>query len=139
MKAITQQIISLINERMEIAKEIGEIKQELSLNIIDDKIEQEIKNYILKESDRKGLDPEFAGRIINLLINESVKIQKSEINRKIQSNNLNKVNNNAFFKGIEKKNPSSPSNNILSDTTQQIITWSIVYSVFFLSRIECIV
>ena len=57
MKAITQQIISLINERMEIAKEIGEIKQELSLNIIDDKIEQEIKNYILKESDKKGLDP----------------------------------------------------------------------------------
>ena len=83
MKTITQQIISLINERMEIAKEIGEIKQELSLNIIDDKIEQEIKNYILKESDKKGLDLEFAGRIINLLINESVKIQKSEINRKI--------------------------------------------------------
>ena len=53
MKTITQQIISLINERMEIAKEIGEIKQELSLNIIDDKIEQEIKNYILKESDKK--------------------------------------------------------------------------------------
>ena len=53
MKAITQQIISLINERMEIAKEIGEIKQELSLNIIDDKIEQEIKNYILNESDKK--------------------------------------------------------------------------------------
>ena len=115
MKTITQQIISLINERMEIAKEIGEIKQELSLNIIDDKIEQEIKNYILKESDKKGLDSEFAGRIINLLINESVKIQKSEINRKIQSNNLNKVNNNAFFKEIEKKNPPSPSNNIFSD------------------------
>ena len=103
MKTITQQIISLINERMEIAKEIGEIKQELNLNIIDDKIEQEIKNYILKEFDKKGLDPEFAGRIINLLINESVKIQKSEINRKIQSNNLNKVNNNAFFKEIKKK------------------------------------
>ena len=115
MKAITQQIISLINERMEIAKEIGEIKQELSLNVIDDKIEQEIKNYILKESDKKGLDLEFAGRIINLLINESVKIQKSEINRKLQSNNLNKVNNNAFFKEIEKKNPPSPSNNIFSD------------------------
>ena len=49
------------------------------------------------------MDPEFTGRMINLLINESVKIQKSEINRKIQSNNLNKVNNNAFFKEIEKK------------------------------------
>ncbi len=48
MKTITQQIISLINKRMEIAKEIGEIKSELNLNVVDDKVEQEIKNYILK-------------------------------------------------------------------------------------------
>ena len=52
---------------MEIAKKIGEIKNELNLNVIDDKVEQEIKNYILQESNNKGLDPEFSGRILNLL------------------------------------------------------------------------
>ena len=115
MKTITQQIISLINERMEIAKRIGEIKQEMSLNIIDDKVEQEIKNFILKESDKKGLDPEFIGRIINLLISESIKIQTSEINKINQINNINKVNDNVFFKEIEKNDPPSHSNNIFSD------------------------
>jgi aspartate aminotransferase len=115
MKIITQQIVSLINERMEIAKKIGEIKQELNLDIIDDKIEQEIKSYILKESDKKGLDPEFAGRMINLLINESINIQKSGINRKIQSNNPNKFNNNLIYKEIEKKNQPSSSEDIFSN------------------------
>src|SRR5919107_5767835 len=115
MKITTQQIISLINERMEIAKKIGQIKQELNLDIIDDKIEQEIKSYILKESDKKVLDPEFAGRMINLLINESINIQKSGINRKIQSNNPNKFNNNLIYKEIEKKNQPSSSEDIFSN------------------------
>ncbi len=82
MKAITEKILSLINQRMEIAKKIGEIKSELQLNVIDDRVEQEIKNYILQNSNDKGLDPEFSGRIINLLINESVFIQNHEKNKK---------------------------------------------------------
>ncbi|MDQ6724182.1 MAG: aminotransferase class I/II-fold pyridoxal phosphate-dependent enzyme [Thermoproteota archaeon] len=82
MKNVTQQIVSLINQRMEIAKKIGEIKSELQLNVIDDRVEQEIKNYILQNSNDKGLDPEFSGRIINLLINESVIIQNHEKNKK---------------------------------------------------------
>ena len=49
IKTVTQQIISLINQRMEIAKQIGEIKNELHLGVVDDKVEQEIKNYILHE------------------------------------------------------------------------------------------
>ncbi|MGN6822714.1 MAG: chorismate mutase [Candidatus Nitrosocosmicus sp.] len=59
MKTITHDIISLINERMKIAKEIGEIKNKLNLNVVDDRIEQEIKTYILKETNGFGLDPEF--------------------------------------------------------------------------------
>ena len=75
MKTITQQIISLINKRMEIAKQIGHIKNELNLDVVDGKVEQDIKNYILKYSNNNGLDPEFSCRILNLLINESVIIQ----------------------------------------------------------------
>ena len=50
MKTITQQIISLINKRMEIAKQIGHIKNELNLDVVDGKVEQDIKSYILKYS-----------------------------------------------------------------------------------------
>lgn len=81
MKTVTQQIVYLINQRMEIAKKIGEIKTELQLDVIDDRVEQDIKNYILFESKNKGLDPEFSGRILNLLINESVTIQNNEKNK----------------------------------------------------------
>ncbi len=82
MKTVTQQIVSLINQRMEIAKKIGELKSELNLNVVDDKVEQEIRNFILQDSNNKGLDPDFSGRILNLLINESVMIQNYEKNKK---------------------------------------------------------
>ncbi|HEY6536741.1 MAG TPA: chorismate mutase, partial [Candidatus Nitrosocosmicus sp.] len=83
MKIITQQIISLINKRMEIAKQIGHIKNELNLDVVDGKVEQDIKNYILKYSNNNGLDPEFSCRILNLLINESVIIQNKEKKNKL--------------------------------------------------------
>jgi aspartate aminotransferase len=82
MKTLTQQIITLVNQRMEIAKKIGEIKNELNLGIVDDKVEQEIKNFILQNSNNKSLDPEFTGRILNMLINESVTIQNYEKKKK---------------------------------------------------------
>ncbi|MGN6614308.1 MAG: aminotransferase class I/II-fold pyridoxal phosphate-dependent enzyme [Candidatus Nitrosocosmicus sp.] len=96
MKTITHDIISLINERMKIAKEIGEIKNKLNLNVVDDRIEQEIKNYILKETNGFGLDPEFLGRVINLLINESVNIQKTEKNKIQNTKNNIRTSSNAF-------------------------------------------
>ena len=82
IKTVTKQIISLINQRMEIAKQIGEIKSDLHLGIVDDKVEQEIKKYILHSTCSKGLDHEFLGRIINMLINESVTIQNYENDKK---------------------------------------------------------
>ncbi len=93
MKIVTQNIISLINQRMEIAKKIGEIKSELQLRVVDDKAEQEIKNYILHNSSNKELDPEFLGRIINMLIKESVSIQNNEKNKMRQLSNNDNNNN----------------------------------------------
>src|SRR5215210_9065989 len=89
MKTVTQNIISLINERMDIAKKIGEIKNELQISVVDDKAEQEIKNHILQNSTNKELDPKFLGRIVNMLIEESVSIQNSERNKMILSDNNN--------------------------------------------------
>jgi chorismate mutase len=113
MKTITHNIISLINERMVIAKEIGKIKNELKLNIVDDKIEQEVKNYILKESDRFGLDPQFSGRIVNLLIDESVNIQNVELKKK--QNISNSITNTSNVSLNTNKNLHSRDPKALSD------------------------
>ncbi|MDQ4073398.1 MAG: aminotransferase class I/II-fold pyridoxal phosphate-dependent enzyme, partial [Thermoproteota archaeon] len=91
MKVITEQIVSLVVKRMEIAKRIGDLKKELNISVIDDRVEQEIKNFVLTKTGNNHLNTEFAGRIVNLLINESVKIQKEENCNlaNVVSNNIN--------------------------------------------------
>lgn len=83
MKVVTNQILNLINQRMIIAKDIGAIKTKLNIEIIDDNVEQDIKNYLLQNSNHLDLNSEFSGRIVNLLINESIRIQNLE---RIKSN-----------------------------------------------------
>ena len=78
MKQITNQILGLISNRMEIAKKIGEIKTILDLDIVDDKTELGVKNHVLGNSKIYSLDPEFTGRVVNLLITEAVRIQNIE-------------------------------------------------------------
>ncbi|CAN5730330.1 (5-formylfuran-3-yl)methyl phosphate transaminase [soil metagenome] len=90
IKEITNQIMDLVNQRMEIAKKIGTIKTNLDLDIIDDKAELGIKSHLFSNSKYLNLDPEFSGRIVNMLINESIRIQTLEKN-KIKSG-LEKIN-----------------------------------------------
>jgi aspartate aminotransferase len=75
MRNITSQIIKLVNDRMEVAKKIGNIKQQLKIEIEDEKIELDIKKTVLKLTKEIGMDIEFSGRLLNLLLSESVKLQ----------------------------------------------------------------
>ena len=43
MRNITNQIIELVHDRMEVAKKIGNIKQQLKIEIEDEKLENDIK------------------------------------------------------------------------------------------------
>ncbi|WP_148686692.1 aminotransferase class I/II-fold pyridoxal phosphate-dependent enzyme [Candidatus Nitrosocosmicus hydrocola] len=83
MKQITNQILGLISQRMEIAKKIGEIKTVLELDIVDDKAELDVKTHVLDNSKNFSLDPEFTGRVVNLLITEAVRIQNNERMKKL--------------------------------------------------------
>ncbi|MDN5844768.1 MAG: aminotransferase class I/II-fold pyridoxal phosphate-dependent enzyme [Candidatus Nitrosocosmicus sp.] len=94
MKEITNQIMELVNKRIEIAKKIGTIKTNLDLDIIDDKVELGIKNHLFSNSKYLNLDAEFSGRIVNLLINESIRIQNLEKNKiKVGREKINPVTN----------------------------------------------
>ena len=83
MKQITNQILGLISQRMEIAKKIGEIKNALDLEIVDDKAELGVKTHVLDNTKNFSLDPEFTGRVVNLLITEAVRIQNNERMKKL--------------------------------------------------------
>jgi aspartate aminotransferase len=75
MRNITSQIIKLVHDRMEVAKKIGNIKQQLKIEIEDEKVELDIKKTVLKLTQEIGMDIEFSGRLLNLLLSESVKLQ----------------------------------------------------------------
>lgn len=119
MKDITNQIMSLINQRMKLAKNIGEIKNLLNLEIVDEKAEHELKSYILNCSKDLDLDPEFSGRIVNLLINEAVRIQKYQRNAAAQ-NPLNKPENNNEIYKSKLSQESAPSRSFQSNSVLQL-------------------
>ena len=75
MQNITNQIIKLVHDRMEVAKKIGNIKQQFKIEIEYENVEHDIKKTVLKLTKDIGMDVEFSGRLLNLLLSESVKLQ----------------------------------------------------------------
>src|SRR5215217_3594428 len=92
MRNITNNIIRLVQDRMEVAKKIGNIKHQLNIEIEDEKVENDIKKSVMDLTKDIGMDVEFSGRLLNLLLLESVKLQNIQNN-----NNNNKPTHIAVF------------------------------------------
>jgi aspartate aminotransferase len=75
MKSITGDIMHLIKVRLEIAERIGKIKTIQNRQIEDESVEQEIQNHVQEVATRMGLDRKFSGKLLNLLISQSVNVQ----------------------------------------------------------------
>jgi aspartate aminotransferase len=63
---------------MEISKQIGEIKSKNNIDVEDEKVESELRNSALKIAGEVGMDSEFSGRLLNILLTESVKLQNKQ-------------------------------------------------------------
>lgn len=75
---LTEKIVYQVNKRMQISKQIGEIKNKLNMEVSDEKVEQDIRNSILKVSTKIGMDTNFCGRLLNILLMESVRLQQNQ-------------------------------------------------------------
>src|SRR6266487_5633336 len=64
--------------RNELSKQIGAIKNKLKINVKDEKVEQDIRSSISNLSNEIGIDPDFAGRLLNILLAESLRLQLNE-------------------------------------------------------------
>ena len=82
MRLVTADIIKLVQKRMSIAGEIGNIKNNLMMKIEDITVEQDIARYVNDLGTQVGLKTEFIGRLLNLLFLESIRIQKSKHSNK---------------------------------------------------------
>jgi len=75
MEDITLEMIKLLETRTNIAAKIGKIKNDLSINVTDEKRETELREKIITECKNINLDEKIGTRFLNFLLNESVKVQ----------------------------------------------------------------
>jgi aspartate aminotransferase len=75
VRDITAQIIRNVHKRMELAKQIGEIKGRLGIDVKDEKVENDIRTMVLSLADEMGMGRDFALQLLNILLAESEQVQ----------------------------------------------------------------
>jgi aspartate aminotransferase len=75
MDEITLEMIQLLKKRTNVAKEIGNIKKDLGLNITDEKREENLRTKVVNLCSEIGIDEKIGTRFLNFLLNESIKVQ----------------------------------------------------------------
>jgi aspartate aminotransferase len=80
VRGVTIQIMRAVQERMELARKIGEVKSRLGIDIKDEKVENDIRMTVMSLAEEIGMSTEFALQLLNVLLAESeqVQVQKSE-------------------------------------------------------------
>ena len=77
MDEITFDMIKLLKNRMEIAKEIGSIKNEKGLSVTDESREEILRTKVLSLCEKIGIEEGTGAKFLNFLLNESVKAQST--------------------------------------------------------------
>ncbi len=75
VRDVTAQIMRNVHQRMELAKQIGEIKNRLGIDVKDEKVEHDISAMVLSLADQIGMDRDFALQLLNVLLSESEEVQ----------------------------------------------------------------
>ena len=72
---ITIQMLKLLKERTEAAKQIGELKKSSGLSVHDEKREEQLRLEVSQICKEIGLDESIGKKFLNFLLNESIKVQ----------------------------------------------------------------
>jgi aspartate aminotransferase len=72
---IDEEILRLIKKRLNIAREVGELKRREKLGVVDYRAEAIVLDRAERIALREGLDPHLARRLASILIEEAVNIQ----------------------------------------------------------------
>jgi aspartate aminotransferase len=81
VRGLTIQIMRTVQQRIELARQIGEVKSRLGVDIRDEKVEHDIRTRVMSLAEEIGMSTEFALQLLNVLLAESehVQVQKSEL------------------------------------------------------------
>lgn len=72
---ITLEMIRLLKERTNIAKKIGNLKNNLGLSVTNEERENQLRFKVVSLCKHIGLDEKIAITLLNFLLNESIKVQ----------------------------------------------------------------
>ena len=76
---ITIQMIKLLKKRTSVSRQIGTIKGSSGKNVLDEEREEQLRTLVLKACSEIELDDSMGTRLLNFLLNESVKVQSDSI------------------------------------------------------------
>lgn len=75
---ITIQMLNLLKQRTDIAKQIGELKKINGLSVFDEKREEQLRAEVSQICKQIGLEETIGKKFLNFLLNESIKVQTNE-------------------------------------------------------------
>ncbi len=84
VRDVTTKIMRNVHQRMELAKQIGEIKSRLGIGVKDEKVEDDIRVMVLSLADQLGMGRDFALQLLNILLSESEQVQAQKRQQKDQ-------------------------------------------------------
>jgi aspartate aminotransferase len=80
IEEITIEMLSLLKTRTEIAQEIGKIKNKQGMSVSNESREEKLREVVKKQCREIDFAENIALKFLNFLLNESVKVQSSELN-----------------------------------------------------------
>jgi len=82
IRKVTVEIIKLCGKRLSLAERVGEMKLAKCLPIEDSDVEEELRQAVLENCHLHCVDSEFGIRLLDLLLEESKRLQRNIVNQR---------------------------------------------------------